>query len=327
VVLRTLLNRLPLDRVPVPTARWQRAITLAAVIGQATIAVTGAVVRVTGSGLGCPTWPQCAPGSLVPVAHPVTGQLHQWIEFGNRMLGGMLGVVSALCVLMALFARPRRRRVTVLALIMPLGVVAQAVIGGITVRAGLQWWTVAPHFLASMPLVWAAVLLYRAVAEGDGPVRLLVPKPLVSLQAAQAVLLGLMLIAGTLVTAAGPHAGDQGTPRLAAPIVMLVQVHADLLCLFAGMLVALGFALRIAPVPATLWHRYWTVVAVVLAQGMVGLVQYWTGVPAVLVLLHVLGATVVVAASAALWTASRDRGLVPVDADQTAARTDQPAAV
>jgi cytochrome c oxidase assembly protein subunit 15 len=300
-----------LSRVPSPSRAVQRFIAGAAVVGQAGIAVTGAVVRVTESGLGCTTWPQCQPGSLVPVADPVGGQAHQWIEFGNRLLGGGLGVVSALCVLMALFAKPRRRRVIVLALMMPLGVVAQAVIGGMTVLTGLQWWSVAPHFLASMPLIWLAVLLFRAVGEGDEPARPLLPRPLLALQLAQAIAVGVILIAGTLVTAAGPHAGDIRTPRLDVPVSLLAQLHADLVFLLIGSLFALGFGMRIKDATAVQWRRYWTLVGVVLAQGLVGLVQYWTGVPDILVLVHVLGATLVLVAAASLWTASRDRGPAP----------------
>ncbi|AHH97076.1 COX15/CtaA family protein [Kutzneria albida] len=316
-----------IDRLPALPRRAERGLALAAVIGQVVIAVTGAVVRVTSSGLGCPTWPQCAPGSLVPIADPLEGQLHQWIEFGNRMLGGLLGVVGAACVLMALAARPRRRRVVVLAAMMPMGVVAQAVIGGMTVLAGLQWWTVAPHFLASMPLIWLSVLLYRSLDEGDEPLRPTVPRPLLHLQAAQAVVLVLLLIAGTLVTAAGPHSGDRRTPRLDVPVELLAQIHADLLFLFLGMIVALGFGLRITSGSPVLWRRYWLLVAVVLAQGAVGMIQYWTGVPALLVLGHVLGAGLVVAAGANLWTACRDRGPAPRAVTQPATDHAEPAPV
>src|SRR4051812_16356840 len=146
-----------------------RTLAIAAVITQAGIAVTGSVVRVTGSGLGCPTWPQCFPGSLVPVAHPEIEPLHQWVEFGNRLLTVLLILVAGACLIAAWGVRPRRRRLIWLAAAMPLGVLAQAVIGGVTVLAGLVWWTVAPHFLVSMVLVWLAVLLVRASTEGGGP--------------------------------------------------------------------------------------------------------------------------------------------------------------
>lgn len=291
----------------------QRGCAVAAVVAQAGIAVTGSVVRVTGSGLGCPTWPQCAPGSLVPVAHPELGQAHQWVEFGNRMLTGLVAAVAALCVVNALLVRPRRRRLLALALSMPLGVVAQAVIGGITVLTGLAWWTVSVHFLASMVLVWLAVLLVHAVGEGDQPARPHVPRPLLRLQVVLAVVLGALLAAGTLVTAAGPHAGDLRTPRLDLPVASLVQGHADLLFLFLGMLVALGFALRAASAPALLWRRYGLLLVAVTAQGALGMVQYWLGVPEALVAMHVLGAALVTVATAALWCASRDHGPMPAE--------------
>ena len=285
------------------------------------IAVTGALVRVTESGLGCPTWPTCNASSLVPVPNPVMGQLHQWIEFSNRMLGGVLGLVSLVCVLIALRVQPFRRRVLLLALTLPAGVAVQAVIGGITVRTGLQWWTVAAHFLASMPLIWLAVLFVKAVNEGDASARPILPTALIRLQVAQAVILGVLLIAGTLVTSAGPHAGDSRTPRLQIPIPTLVQAHADLLFLFLGMVIALGFGMRIGGATKAVWVRYWTLIGCVVGQGMLGMIQYWTGVPDVLVLAHVLGATLVVAATAALWTASKSRGPIPTKTPATPVET------
>ncbi|MFD7656153.1 heme A synthase [Actinosynnema sp. NPDC059797] len=285
-------------------SRFQRAFAVAVVIAQGGIAVTGSIVRVTGSGLGCPTWPQCFEGSLVPTEHPEVASLHQWVEFGNRTLTGVVGVIAALCVLAAWFNRPRRKRVVTLALVQFGGVVLQALIGGVTVLTGLLWWTVSVHFLVSMALVWFAVLLVASLGEGDEPARPLVPRPLMALQTVQAVVLGLLLLAGTFVTAAGPHAGDADTPRLDAPVDTLSQLHADLLFLFLGMLVALGFALKGHPVPR---RPYYVLVGVVVAQGALGMVQYWTGVPEVLVSLHVLGAGAVVVATAALWVSTRER--------------------
>jgi cytochrome c oxidase assembly protein subunit 15 len=278
---------------------WQRAFAIAVVIAQAGIAVTGSIVRVTGSGLGCPTWPQCVEGSVVPVEHPEVAALHQWVEFGNRTLTGVVGIIAGLCVLAAWFHLPRRRRVLVLSLVQLVGVAVQAVVGGITVLAGLAWYTVSVHFMISMVLVWMAVLLVSSLSEGDGPARLLVPAPLMRLQVVMAAVLSALLLAGTWVTAAGPHAGDASTPRLDVEVATLAQVHADLLFLFLGLLIAVGFFTRT--------RAYWTLVGVVLAQGALGMVQYWTGVPEVLVSLHVLGAGAVVVATAALWTSSRER--------------------
>jgi cytochrome c oxidase assembly protein subunit 15 len=274
--------------------------------------VTGSVVRVTGSGLGCPTWPQCFPGSLVPEPHPDVATLNQWIEFGNRLLTGLVGLVGLACLVVALLIRPRRWRLILLAATMPLGVAAQAVLGGITVLTGLAWWTVAAHFLVSMVLVWLAVLLVAAFAEGDGPPRWHLPGPLRGLLGSAIAVLAALLIAGTLVTAAGPHAGSTTTPRLALGVPVMAQLHADLLIGFLGLLAGLGFALRAVGVPARTWRRYAVAVCVVLAQGTLGVVQYLTGVPEALVSLHVLGAVSVVVAMAALWTGCRVRDRVAV---------------
>jgi cytochrome c oxidase assembly protein subunit 15 len=295
----------------------QRAIAAALVIAQGGIAVTGSIVRVTGSGLGCPTWPQCVAGSLIPVAHPEVAPLHQWVEFGNRTLTGVVGILAGLIVVAAWLGRPRRRRVLALAIVQLGGVALQAVIGGITVLTKLLWWTVSVHFLVSMGLVWLAVLLYRSLAEGDEPAEPLMPGALLKLQVVQAVVLGFLLLAGTFVTAAGPHAGDANAPRLGLPVDTVAQVHADLLFLFLGMLTAVGFAVHGLSTDAVLRRRYWLLVGVVLAQGTLGIVQYWTGVPEVLVSLHVLGAGAVVVATAGLWVASRSRGPVPAEPDAT----------
>jgi cytochrome c oxidase assembly protein subunit 15 len=291
-----------------------RTLAVAAVVAQAGIAVTGSVVRVTGSGLGCPTWPQCFPGSLVPVAHPETQALTQWIEFGNRLLTFLVVVVAGACLVAALATRPRRRRLTRLALVQPLGVVAQALIGGATVLLSLAWWSVAVHFVVSMVMVWLAVQLVAAAGEeGETPTRT-VPAAVRGLIATSTAVLAALLLAGTFVTAAGPHAGDARTPRLDLPVPALAQLHADLLFAYLGMLVALGFTLRAVDAPAVLRRRFRLLVAAVLVQGALGITQYALGVPEALVSLHVLGAALVTVAAAALWagTAERPHGATPV---------------
>jgi cytochrome c oxidase assembly protein subunit 15 len=296
-----------------PSRRWQRAIAVAAVVTQAGIAVTGSVVRVTGSGLGCPSWPQCFPGSLTPVRHDEVASLHQWVEFGNRMLISVVGLVALACLVSAWLVRPRRPRLLALAAAMPAGVVVQAVVGGITVRTGLAWWTVSVHFLISMVLVWLAVLLVRAVGEGDRAPRSLVTPPARWLLRAAGVLLAALLAAGTFVTAAGPHAGDADTPRLELAVQTLARVHSGILFAFLAVLVTLGLTMPRTP-------RYRILLAVVAAQGMLGFVQYVTGVPEVLVSLHVLGAASVVVATAALWVSTRNRGAAAVAHTVTEAR-------
>ncbi len=288
-----------------------RFLAVAAVIGQGGIVVTGSVVRVTSSGLGCPTWPQCFPRSLVPEPHPEIAALTQWVEFGNRLLTVALVVVAAACLLAALARRPRHRRLVWLAAAMPLGVVVQVVLGGITVLAGLAWYSVALHFLVSMPLVWLAVLLVResspaALDAPPGTGHCVVVVPAVrGLLAATVAVLAVLLAAGTLVSSAGPHAGDAATPRLARwDTETLSMVHAHVLFAFLGLLVGLGFLLHATGAPRTAFVRFRLLVAVTLAQGALGGLQYSLGVPEVLVALHVLGAVLTVAATAALWAAT-----------------------
>lgn len=311
-----------LDRLPPTSDRVMRGLAVAAVVAQAGIAVTGSVVRVTGSGLGCPTWPQCFPGSLVPVA-PAARALTQWIEFGNRLLTFLVVVIAAACLVAALATRPRRRRLTRLALVQPLGVVAQAVIGGATVLLQLAWWSVAVHFVVSMVLVWLAVQLVAAASEGDVPRRPIVPGAVRALIATSTAVLACLLVAGTLVTAAGPHAGDAATPRLDLPVVALAQLHADLLFAYLGMLVALGFTLRAVGAARAIGRRFGLLIATVLAQGVIGGTQYALGVPEALVSLHVLGAALVTVGAAALWagTATSPQGATaqPAPAELTPA--------
>src|SRR4029077_2374576 len=199
-----------------------RLIAAPFILSQGAIAVTGAIVRVTASGLGCPTWPQCFPGSFTPVPHPEVAGIHQAVEFGNRMITFLVVLTAALAVLAVTRAR-RRREVLIYAWMMPASTIVQAVIGGITVLTGLLWWTVAIHLLASMTMVWLSVLLYVKVGEPDrGVGTLRVPKPMRWSAALTAVTLSAVLVPGTLVTGAGPHAGDksveQPVPRLQVEI-------------------------------------------------------------------------------------------------------------
>jgi cytochrome c oxidase assembly protein subunit 15 len=307
-----------IDRLPASSARTQRGVAIAVVVTQALIAVTGSVVRVTGSGLGCTTWPQCHPGSMVPVEHPEFATLHQWIEFGNRMLTGVVGFIAIAAFVLAYLERPRRARYVRLALIMPLGVVVQAVIGGATVRLDLLWWTVAVHFMVSTVMVWLAVLLVHAVDEGDGPRVPHGPSGLRPLLTAMTVVLVGLLIVGTMVTGAGPHAGDPKTPRLDLPVETLAHVHAAFLFVYLGMVVAAGFLLRSGGDLAQR-RRHYALVATVLAQGTLGFVQFWTGVPEMLVSLHVLGAMSVIIATATLWCSTRDYPRATAHTDQAQA--------
>ena len=297
--------------LPKPSLRAQRLIAAAVILTQGGIAVTGAIVRVTASGLGCPTWPQCFPGSFTPVPVAEVPVVHQVVEFGNRMITFLVVLTAALAVLAVTRAR-RRREVLVYAWLMPASTVVQAVIGGITVLTGLLWWTVAIHLLASMTMVWLAVLLYVKIGEPDhGVARLKVPKPLRQLTLLSAVALAAVLVAGTLVTGAGPHAGDKSVdrtvPRLQIEITTLVHLHSSLLVAYLSLLVALGFALLAVHADRPIMVRLGVLLALVCAQGLVGTVQFFTGVPAALVAVHVAGAAACTAATAALWASMRER--------------------
>ena len=299
------------DLLPMPSLRTQRLIAAAVVLTQGGIAVTGAVVRVTASGLGCPTWPQCFPGSFTPVPHAEVPGVHQAVEFGNRMITFLVVLTAALAVLAVTRAR-RRREVLVYAWLMPASTVMQAVIGGITVLTGLLWWTVAIHLLVSMAMVWLAVLLYVKIGQpDDGVPTLLVAKPLRQLTILTAVILAAQLVSGTLVTAAGPHAGDKSTdrvvPRLEVEITTLVHVHTSLLLAYLVSLVTLGLGLKAVRGPRPVWVRLGVLFVLVLAQALVGTVQFYNGVPAALVTIHVAGAAACTAATSALWASMRER--------------------
>jgi cytochrome c oxidase assembly protein subunit 15 len=299
------------DRLPMPSVRTQRIIALAVLLSQALIAVTGSIVRVTASGLGCPTWPQCFPGSFTPVPHAEVPVIHQAVEFGNRLITFAVVITAMLAVLAVTRAR-RRREVLVYAWLMPASTVIQAIIGGITVRTGLLWWTVAIHLVVSMAMVWLAALLYVKVGEpDDGVVTPVAPKPLRQLTVATAVVLSATLVTGTLVTGAGPHAGDKSpqrvVPRLEVEIVTLVHAHSTLMVAYLCLLIGLGAGLLAIGAPRRLMRRMAEVVGLVLAQGLIGVVQYHTGVPAVLVALHVAGAAACTAATAVLWASMRQR--------------------
>ncbi|MFE3227954.1 heme A synthase [Nocardia sp. NPDC059228] len=306
------------DLFPMPSLRVQRLLAFLVILSQAGISVTGAVVRVTAAGLGCPTWPQCFPGSFVPTAVAEVPVLHQVVEFSNRMLTFVVSLAAAAIVLAVTRAR-RRREVQVYAWLMPGGTVLQAVIGGITVRTGLLWWTVAVHLLASMLMVWLATLLWAKVGEPDeGIDTVQVPKPLRLLTALSGLALTGTLIAGTLVTGAGPHAGDKSVEkpveRLQVEIVTLVHLHAELLVAYLALLVGLACGLAAVGMNKTIRNRLILVIALVCSQALVGIVQYFTHVPAALVAVHVGGAAACTAATAALWAAMRTRETLPTSA-------------
>jgi cytochrome c oxidase assembly protein subunit 15 len=291
------------DRPAGRPSRLLRATLLVNLAAQVGIVVTGGLVRLTGSGLGCPTWPQCVPGSYTPVVQQPQGW-HKDIEFGNRMLTFVVGVAGiAAFVLVWRFVRRAGapRRLLVLAAAPLLGVVAQAVLGGVTVLTGLSPATVAAHFLLSMVLVAASTVLYLAVAAPTRPAD--VRPEIVKLAWGIAALAGAVLVLGTVVTGSGPHSGDAERPaRFGLDPATVSWLHADAVWLFVGLVVALVVALRLSSAPVAS-RRAGALLVVTLLQGAVGYLQYATDLPVALVAAHVLGASsLVVAVSAVVVT-------------------------
>jgi cytochrome c oxidase assembly protein subunit 15 len=268
-----------------------RRITLAALAALAMIIVTGGAVRVTGSGLGCPQWPNCESGSLVP--RGATG-VHGTVEWANRLFTGVVSVAVVLAVLGSLVRRPRRRDLTWLSLGLVAGVVAQIVLGGLTVIFELAPPFVMAHFLVSLLLVADAVLLHNRAGLPDGGELAFTTGPEVRaaarwlLAAAAAV-----VVSGTVVTGAGPHGGDDQVRRLDLLVPDVARVHGIAVnLLVAATLFALWLGWRGGGAPAVA-RSLRTLLVVEVAQGAIGYTQYFTGVPEGLVALHIAGAVAV----------------------------------
>ncbi len=290
------------ERLPLPSLRTQRIIAILVILTQAGIAVTGSIVRVTASGLGCPTWPQCFPGSFTPVPVEEVATVHQIVEFGNRLLTFIV-VAVAIAIVLAVTRAHRRREIIAYAWVMPLSTALQAGIGGITVLTGLLWWTVAIHLLVSMAMVWIAVVLYSKIGEpDDGVVRAVVPGPLRALTVLSAAVLIATLIAGTMVTAAGPHAGDDSVARLQIEIVSLAHAHSQFTVAYLALVVGLGFGLAAVRAPRNVLRALGLLVLAIIAQAILGITQYTLQVPAELIPFHIAGAALCTAATAGLWS-------------------------
>ena len=286
-------------QLPRSLVRW---LTVASVVANSAIVVTGGAVRLTSSGLGCPTWPRCTDSSFTPT--PEYAQ-HGVIEFGNRMLTFVVGVV-ALATLVAVLL-DGRRSMRGLAIVAFLGVPAQAVLGGVTVLTGLNPWTVAGHFLVSMGILAVTVPLAWRASRPDGP-----PEPVVGreLRALVWLLLGVtaaVLVLGTVVTGSGPHAGDAAAARTGLDPQNVSQLHADAVMLLVGLTLATVLALRAVRAPAALRRGAAILLAAELGQGLIGFVQYFTGLPVALVGAHLAGACLVWIAALRLVLATTAR--------------------
>ncbi len=290
--------------------RWARWVLVANLVTEIGIVVTGGLVRLTGSGLGCPTWPQCVPGSYTPVVQQPQG-IHKYIEFGNRTLTSVVGVVALaalVAVVLDVRRRSRPRRLITLAAVPLVGVLAQAVLGGITVLTHLSPGTVAAHFLVSALIVVASTVLLVRAQQSDGPARPLVRPELVLMGWALAALTAVVVVLGTVVTGSGPHSGDADSPaRLGLDPRAMSWLHADSVLVWFGLLLALLVALRLTDGPRPARRAAVVTLGVGLAQGLVGYVQYATGLPVVAVALHMLGACLLVVAVTRLLMSMRER--------------------
>jgi cytochrome c oxidase assembly protein subunit 15 len=274
-------------------------VIVANLVAQVVIIGTGGLVRLTSSGLGCSTWPQCQPGSFVPVAHPAS-QFHQAIEFGNRTLTGALIAIAVLVLLLVGRDRSRARDYRALGHVPLALVLVQAVVGGLSVIGGLPPAVVGLHFLLSMVLVVSATWLLVRHDERDGPVQIRVPARTRTWAGAQAALLTLVLVLGVVTTGAGPHSGDDRVGyRFAVDPLTMARVHAGAVWAFGAVCLVLWLLLRRGgPVPG---RRAAAVLVVTLAQGAIGYVQVFTGLPVALVNLHMIGAALL--AATVTWSA------------------------
>ena len=253
---------------------------------QAALVVTGGAVRLTGSGLGCPTWPECTPGSYTPVPHQAEPQLNVWIEFGNRLLTFVL-VIASIAVIVAVIKNDRRD-LDRLAIGQFLGIFGQGILGGITVLTDLNPIPVAGHLLLSMILIAGATSLY---SRRHAPAIFVNAPPLINkISLAHVAISFLVIVLGTIVTGSGPHAGDAQAKRFGFDIRTVAWLHADVVIFLLGV----TFAFYVAAGTSDQSKKAIKVFALIaLSQGAIGYIQYFTGIPEILVAAHLLGATLV----------------------------------
>ncbi|WP_196255869.1 COX15/CtaA family protein [Micromonospora sp. WMMD558] len=319
--MRRICAVTPAVRFPVSTTLLRR-LAFANIVANVAIVVTGGAVRLTASGLGCPTWPRCTDESYITT--PEMG-VHGVIEFGNRLLTFVLVLIAGATLLAAWAHRPRRRSVVLLAVAVVLGIAAQAVIGGITVRMQLHPSIVGIHFVVSMVLLLAAYALWRRIDEPDGPTHPLVPAPLRTLVQIVVAVSAAVIVVGVAVTGSGPHAGDADAVRNGLNPETISQVHADLVFLLVGLSLALWLALRAVGGPASAIRAARVLLVIELAQGIVGFVQYFTDLPVLLVGAHMLGSCLVwLATLSVLWSTRERRPTAPTG---TTPATEIPVAV
>ncbi|QEU83139.1 heme A synthase [Streptomyces subrutilus] len=274
-----------------PSPRTVRRAAFAALLMSVAIVVTGGAVRLTGSGLGCDTWPKCTDDSLI--ATPAQG-FHGAIEFGNRMLTYVLCAAVGWAIIAARSAKPWRRSLTRLGWLQFALVMGNAVLGGITVMTGLNPYSVAGHFLLATSLITVTTVTWQRTAEGDTAPRPRVPAPVRKLSWALIATTLVLIAAGTVVTGSGPHAGDSSDiHRMPFDWATTAHVHAVAAWVVCALALAMWLVLRVVDAPADTRARARDLLVVLLAQGAIGYVQFFTDLPEVLVGVHMLGSCLV----------------------------------
>ncbi|MFF8274609.1 heme A synthase [Streptomyces lateritius] len=300
-----------------PSPRTLRRAALSVVVMSVVIIVTGGTVRLTGSGLGCDTWPKCTDDSLF--ATPEQG-IHGAIEFGNRMLTYVLSAAVGWTIVAARSTKPWRRGLTRLGWLQFWVVMLNAVLGGITVWMDLNPWTVAGHFLAANGLLTVAVITWQRTREGDAAPRPRVPGPVRKLSWAIVGVSALLMVLGTGVTGSGKHAGDSSeVPRMPWDWTVAAHVHAISAWVVCALALAMWLVLRVVDAPDDTRARARDLLIVLLAQGGIGYLQYFTGVPELLVGAHMLGSSLMWIAVLRLALSLRER---PVSSPGVPAQTD-----
>jgi heme a synthase len=285
-------------RIPRLSPVAYRRITFVAVLLLAAIIVTGGAVRLTQSGLGCSDWPNCTPGHLVP--HGASDG-HGWIEYINRLFTGAVSIVVIVAVLGSLARVPRRKDLVWLSAGLVLGVIAQIILGGLTVLFDLQPPFVMAHFLLSLVLLTDAIVLHKRAAESDAPAKLRVAPTVRLLGRGLLVAAACILISGTVVTSTGPHGGDAKAKRFDLYLPHVARVHGAFVIAFLALTLVTFWYLRRTRAPVEVLHRLGVLLAVSVAQGAIGYIQYFNGIPALLVGFHIAGATAVWAATVVFY--------------------------
>ncbi|WP_328707939.1 COX15/CtaA family protein [Streptomyces mesophilus] len=288
-----------------PSQRMLQRAILASLVMNVVIVGTGGAVRLTGSGLGCPTWPKCTDDSLTATAEM---GFHGVIEFGNRLLTYVLCAAVGWAIIAARSTKPHRRSVTRLGWVQFWLVMGNAVLGGIVVLVGLNPYTVAAHFLLSTTLITVATVMWQRAREGDGAPRPLVGKSVRQLVWFLTVAAALLVAVGTVVTGAGPHAGDSSeVHRIPLNWEDVSRLHAVLAWVVVSLTFALWFVLKAVDAPPGPLRRTRDLFLVLLAQGLIGYVQYFTDLPEILVGAHMLGSCLVWIAIVRVMLALRER--------------------